>query len=173
MITWLLDGNILIAMALVDHPHRGRCLRWFAGISSFATCPVTEGALLRVHMQHAADKSPAAAWRTLGAYRAHVEGFLVRCLSHLCLHQSRPSGAIAGGSPFERIVVEDSTSLRLPKGNADEFSGHGNAAGETAGCKIDLAFDLLGGGIVHSGLDVATEQDKTSQRRDIPPDLWR
>lgn len=69
--TWLLDGNVLIAMAVVDHPHRARCLRWFAGIESFATCPVTEGTLLRLHMQYASDKSIAAAWRTLETYQAH------------------------------------------------------------------------------------------------------
>ncbi|MFZ9937918.1 MAG: TA system VapC family ribonuclease toxin [Luteolibacter sp.] len=69
--TYLLDGNVLVALALRDHPHRGRCLRWFGGIRSFATCPVTEGTLLRVHMQLAEDKSPAAAWRTLDAYRQH------------------------------------------------------------------------------------------------------
>jgi hypothetical protein len=69
--TWLLDGNVLIAMALQDHPHRDRCLSWFAGIQSFATCPVTEGTLLRIHIQQAEDKSVAAAWRTLAAYRAH------------------------------------------------------------------------------------------------------
>ena len=69
--THLLDGNVLVALALRDHPHRDRCLRWFAEIRSFATCPVTEGTLLRVHMQHAEDKSAAAAWRTLETYRRH------------------------------------------------------------------------------------------------------
>lgn len=69
--TYLLDGSVLIAMALVDHVHRDRCLRWFAGISSFATCPVTEGTLLRIHTQQAGDGSLASAWRTLKAYHAH------------------------------------------------------------------------------------------------------
>lgn len=69
--TWLLDGNVLIAMAIDDHPHRERCMNWFKTIDSFATCPVTEGTLLRMHAQHAADKSLEAAWRTLEAYHAH------------------------------------------------------------------------------------------------------
>jgi predicted nucleic acid-binding protein len=69
--TWLLDGNVLIAMALLDHPHRARCLRWFTSIESFATCPTTEGTLLRIHMQHAEDKSAIAAWRTLEVFRSH------------------------------------------------------------------------------------------------------
>jgi len=90
-----------------------------------------------------------------------VEGFLVRCLSHVCGHRVGPPLAVAGKSPFGRIVVEDSTTQRLPKGNAEEFPGHGNASGQTAGCKVDLAFDLLGGDILHSELHLATEQDKT------------
>lgn len=44
--TYLLDGNVLLAMAIVGHVHRQRCLSWFAGIDSFATCPVSEGTLL-------------------------------------------------------------------------------------------------------------------------------
>ena len=69
--TFLLDGNVLIAMALVGHVHRQRCLTWFSGIERFATCPVTEGTLLRIHMQQAEDPSLAVAWRTLEAYHAH------------------------------------------------------------------------------------------------------
>ena len=71
MTTYLLDGNVLVAMAVRGHVHRDRCLRWFRGIGSFATCPVTEGTLLRVHMVMALDQSAAAAWRTLQAFRAH------------------------------------------------------------------------------------------------------
>lgn len=69
--TWLLDGNVLVAMAIDDHPFRERCLNWFKTIDSFATCPVTEGTLLRIHSQHAADKSLEAAWRTLKTFHAH------------------------------------------------------------------------------------------------------
>ena len=69
--TYLLDGNVLIAMAIVNHLHRQRCLSWFSGIESFSTCPVTEGTLLRIHKQQAVDQSIAAAWQTLQAYHAH------------------------------------------------------------------------------------------------------
>ena len=68
---WLLDGDVLVALAIEDHVHRQRCLRWFAGIRYFATCPTTEGSLLRVHMRLAEDRSAAAAWHALQAYRAH------------------------------------------------------------------------------------------------------
>jgi predicted nucleic acid-binding protein len=67
----LLDGNVLVAMALHNHVHRARCLHWFSQVEIFATCAVTEGTLLRLHMMLAQDTSAAAAWRTLEAYRAH------------------------------------------------------------------------------------------------------
>lgn len=68
----LLDGNLLVAMALVGHVHRERSLKWFSKGFAFATCPVTEGTLLRVHMALAEDRSSEAAWRTLRKYRRHA-----------------------------------------------------------------------------------------------------
>ena len=64
------------------------------------------------------------------------------------------------GSPFGRIIIEDSTLVRFPKGNAEGFRGHGNASGTTAGCKVDPAFDLLGGELIRNELHLGTEQDK-------------
>ena len=61
--TWLLDGNLLVALAIDSHVHHERALRWFDSMSEpFATCAITEGTLLRLHMRFAADKSVAAAW---------------------------------------------------------------------------------------------------------------
>ncbi|MFT3990681.1 MAG: PIN domain-containing protein [Luteolibacter sp.] len=71
MSTWLLDGNILVALAVKNHTHRERCLRWMENVERFATCPVTEGTLLRLHMLLADDHSSEAAWRTLNVYRNH------------------------------------------------------------------------------------------------------
>ncbi len=63
---WLADGNVLIAVALATHPHHPRAIRWFDALTTpFATCAITEGTLLRLHMQFAADASPAAAWAAL------------------------------------------------------------------------------------------------------------
>ena len=69
--TYLLDGNVLVALAIHNHVHRERCLRWFQQVRHFATCPVTEGTLLRLHMILAENHNAAAAWRTLETYRAH------------------------------------------------------------------------------------------------------
>jgi toxin-antitoxin system PIN domain toxin len=72
--TWLLDGNVLIAMSLPDHPHHDRAHGWLNGLDEndeIATCPVTEGTLLRLHMRYATDTSAEAAWATLEAIHAH------------------------------------------------------------------------------------------------------
>lgn len=72
--TWLLDGNVLIALAWAEHPFHGRSSNWFRLLpveESFATCPVTEGTLLRLLMQHGRDKSSAAAWAALARIHGH------------------------------------------------------------------------------------------------------
>lgn len=67
--TRLLDGNILIALVLKFHPGHERCARWLENMlatgSPIATCPVTEGTLLRMHMQLSASSSPSDAWAAL------------------------------------------------------------------------------------------------------------
>lgn len=70
---WLLDGNVLVAMAMEGHLHHERAHRWFAtlGKGRFATCAITQGTLLRLHMKTAEDGSAAAAWATLEAVTAH------------------------------------------------------------------------------------------------------
>ena len=47
--TFLLDANVLIALLVDDHVHHGAAENWFAGLSqNFATCPITQGSLLRL-----------------------------------------------------------------------------------------------------------------------------
>jgi hypothetical protein len=72
-VTWLLDGNVLVALRVDSHVHHNRVHRWFATLKRdrFATCVLTQGTLLRVHMKTAADTSAAAAWRALKAVAAH------------------------------------------------------------------------------------------------------
>jgi toxin-antitoxin system PIN domain toxin len=48
-VTTLLDANVLIALVVADHVHHNTAEEWFAGSDdSFATCPSTEGSLLRL-----------------------------------------------------------------------------------------------------------------------------
>lgn len=68
---WLLDGNVLTALAIDTHVHHQRALSWFyAQPRDFATCAVTEGTLLRMHMMSAVDPSAEAAWQTLRLLRS-------------------------------------------------------------------------------------------------------
>ncbi len=72
--TWLLDGNVLISLAWPGHPFHDRASRWLASLPAadgIATCPVTEGTLLRLHMQHGKDKTASTAWAALGCIHAH------------------------------------------------------------------------------------------------------
>ena len=47
---YLLDANVLIALAWPDHSAHERAGRWFAGHAKqgWATCPITQAALVRV-----------------------------------------------------------------------------------------------------------------------------
>jgi toxin-antitoxin system PIN domain toxin len=48
-VTTLLDANVLIALVVADHVHHDAAEAWFTGFDdSFATCPFTEGSLLRL-----------------------------------------------------------------------------------------------------------------------------
>ncbi|MGH3545282.1 MAG: TA system VapC family ribonuclease toxin [Mycobacteriales bacterium] len=50
--TTLLDGNVLIALSLPDHTHHETARRWlFKHRGNIASCPITQGALLRVAIQ--------------------------------------------------------------------------------------------------------------------------
>ncbi|HET9875719.1 MAG TPA: TA system VapC family ribonuclease toxin [Mycobacterium sp.] len=47
--TTLLDANVLISLAVTDHVHHESAETWFsAATSGFATCPMTEGSLVRL-----------------------------------------------------------------------------------------------------------------------------
>lgn len=48
MTTFLADGNVLVALTVVDHVHHDVALEWFERAEpDLATCPITEGTLLR------------------------------------------------------------------------------------------------------------------------------
>lgn len=103
--------------------------------------------------------SPQALHQRINRTECGVESFLIQCLIHMC-QRNRPTSNSLPRCSFNRILIEDSTFVRFPKGNADHFPGHGNGHGKTAGCKVDLAFDLLDGDIVYHQLHLGTEQDK-------------
>jgi toxin-antitoxin system PIN domain toxin len=47
--TVLLDANVLIALVVADHVHHEAAESWLAGTDEpFATCPITQGSLVRL-----------------------------------------------------------------------------------------------------------------------------
>ena len=47
--TFLLDSNVLIALLVEDHVHHAAAENWFVALNeSFATCPITQGSLMRL-----------------------------------------------------------------------------------------------------------------------------
>jgi toxin-antitoxin system PIN domain toxin len=62
-VTVLLDANVLIALLVDDHVHHAAAENWFAGLDgTFATCPVTQGSLLRLLIR---EGQPAATARAI------------------------------------------------------------------------------------------------------------
>lgn len=68
-------------------------------------------------------------------------------------------GPVIPSQIFKRVIIEDSSQVKLPSDNHEEFPGHGNDKGKTAGCKFDFAFDLLNAEVISNTLHLATDQD--------------
>jgi uncharacterized protein len=61
--TVLLDANVLIALLVDDHVHHQAAENWFVGIAgNFATCPITQGSVMRLLIR---EGQPAAAARAI------------------------------------------------------------------------------------------------------------
>jgi uncharacterized protein len=67
---FLADGNVLIALAVVEHVHHGVALNWFEEEQpTLATCPITEGTLIRFLLRE--GRSAVAAMAVLDVIRSH------------------------------------------------------------------------------------------------------
>jgi toxin-antitoxin system PIN domain toxin len=89
----LLDGNLLVALVAPTHVHHGAAHRWRedAGSGDFATCPVTQGTLVRLAVQQGATIT--AALDALAALSAHPEHqFWADDVSYLDVDLSRVIG---------------------------------------------------------------------------------
>ncbi len=69
---WLLDGNVLVALADEAHVHHAAAEAWFSNLTgAFATCPITQGTLIRVLMLTGAAPALACALQPLQGLLAH------------------------------------------------------------------------------------------------------
>lgn len=117
--------------------------------------------------ENSASITPQAMHGRINRSETGLEGFLILCLAHICRWKwSRAPGqrgalcALSG--LYGRIIVEDSSFLPFDKSNSENFRASGNSKGKTAGCKVNLAFDLITGSIISNELVSGTQQDKTS-----------
>jgi len=61
-VTVLLDANVLIALLVDDHVHHVAAENWFVGIAdNFATCPITQGSLMRLLIREGQSAATAQA----------------------------------------------------------------------------------------------------------------
>ncbi|MBX7160492.1 MAG: PIN domain-containing protein [Acidimicrobiia bacterium] len=69
MNNYLADANVLVALTVVEHVHHSAAARWFEETEPrLATCPITEGALLRFLMRE--GQAALAAMAVLDGIRA-------------------------------------------------------------------------------------------------------
>lgn len=67
----LLDGNVLVALVTTTHVHHRAAQAWFSGSDQpFATCPITQGTLLRLLM-YLGSMAAQDALAVLAATTAH------------------------------------------------------------------------------------------------------
>jgi uncharacterized protein len=71
VVTDLLDGNVIVALADDGHVHHSRVITWFgAAATPFATTPTTQGTLLR-HLIRG-GQAPRDAIRVVEAWTSHA-----------------------------------------------------------------------------------------------------
>jgi uncharacterized protein len=72
VVEYLLDGNVLVALADAAHVNHQAAVRWFVSLDApFATCPVTQGTLIRMLLQFKAVSDVAGAVSFLEKFTAH------------------------------------------------------------------------------------------------------
>lgn len=69
-VVYLLDANVLIALATPEHSLNKRAAAWFRQGHRFATCPITQGALLRFHLRAGVGATAESARQLLAAISA-------------------------------------------------------------------------------------------------------
>lgn len=113
---------------------------------------------LAIELSHteASSLSAQAMWK-------RVDESAIRFMTSLtakALKERWAEGQVIPCKIFKRVIIEDSSQVKLPSDNHEDFPGHGNDKGKTAGCKFDFAFDLLEGEVISTTLHRATDQDR-------------
>jgi hypothetical protein len=62
-------------------------------------------------------------------------------------------------SPYERIVIQDSTIIKLPSWLFDDFSGVSNGHAKVCNARIQFSFDVLAGNMLSFSIDPYSKND--------------
>jgi toxin-antitoxin system PIN domain toxin len=89
---YLLDSNVLIALATPEHSQNQRAAAWYRKGHPFATCPITQGALVRFHLRAGVDATAESA------------KLLLKSISSLPRHQFWPDDASYLDMPITGII---------------------------------------------------------------------
>jgi hypothetical protein len=104
---YLLDANVLIALATPEHSLNARAAAWFAKGRRFSTCPITQGALFRFHLRAGVGATAESA------------KLLLESISSLPSHEFWPDDVSFLDMPVRGIVghrqVTDAYLVRLAR----------------------------------------------------------
>lgn len=95
--------------------------------------------------------------------------FFVKALAHLMSWKSgsQKNGSVFTNSSYTRILVQDSTVVRLPTRLFDTFSGVKNAHSSVCNARIQCVYDLVSQEFIHFSIDSYSKND-VSVTHDIP-----
>ena len=110
---YLLDSNVLIALATPEHSLNARAAVWFRKGHRFATCPITQGALLRFHLRAGVEATAESA------------KLLLESISALPRHEFWPDDASYLEIPTTGIIghrqVTCQLRLKIPQSAGGKF----------------------------------------------------
>ena len=111
----LLDGNVLVALSDAAHVHHEAAVRWFMSLDApFATCPITQGTLLRMLLQFKAVRDVAGAVGFLEKFTAHPR--------HRFWPDSLPYASISWNGVFGQRQVTDAYLAALARHHAGRLA---------------------------------------------------
>lgn len=111
----LLDGNVLVALSDAAHVHHEVAVRWFMSLDApFATCPITQGTLLRMLLQFKAVSDVGGAVGFLERFTAHPR--------HRFWPDSLPYASIPWNGVFGQRQVTDAYLAALARHHAGRLA---------------------------------------------------
>jgi uncharacterized protein len=128
-VTVLLDVNVLIALLVDDHVHHLSAETWFSGLAdSFATCPITQGSLIRLLVR--------------GGQTAVAAGSVLRGVAANPRHEFWPDDVPYTDVPTAGIIghrqVTDAYLAQLARAHAGRLATFDQALAKLHGDVADL-----------------------------------